>query len=135
MIYLEECYSNYQACLFLICLIQFYEGWSVQTKSLSLLKKFQFLQIQNLNHQKVSLEEMVAQERAQATEQVAAMSQKLKDVQEMLFVKMREASSSHDCHMPLKAEISAMKALLEEEEKRSLVFNTHHTNMSKVDGM
>lgn len=75
----------------------------------------------------------MAQERAQATEQVAAMSQKLKDVQEMLFVKMREASSSHDCHMPLKAEISAMKALLEEEEKRS-VFITHYTNMSKVDG-
>lgn len=81
---------------------------------------FSILQIQNLNHQKVSLEEMVAQERARATEQVAAMSQKLKDVQEMLFVKMREASSSHDCHMPLKAEISAMKALLEDEEKRSL---------------
>lgn len=62
---------------------------------------------------------MMSQERARATEQVAAMSQKLKDVQEMLFVKMREASQSHDCHMPLKAEISAMTALLEEEEKRS----------------
>uniref|UniRef100_A0A8W8N6E0 LTD domain-containing protein n=1 Tax=Magallana gigas TaxID=29159 RepID=A0A8W8N6E0_MAGGI len=96
-------------------------------------------QIQNLNHQKVSLEEMVAQERAQATEQVAAMSQKLKDVQEMLFVKMREASSSHDCHMPLKAEISAMKALLEEEEKRLQVpsedvnYTTNYTLTTQAD--
>lgn len=121
MIYLEECYSNYQACLFLICFDTIL--WRlVCTNKIIIIgkKKFQFLQIQNLNHQKISLEEMVAQERAQATEQVAAMSQKLKDVQEMLFVKMREASSSHDCHMPLKAEISAMKALLEEEEKRSV---------------
>lgn len=96
-------------------------------------------QIQNLNHQKISLEEMVAQERAQATEQVAAMSQKLKDVQEMLFVKMREASSSHDCHMPLKAEISAMKALLEEEEKRLQVpsedvnYTTNYTLTTQAD--
>lgn len=96
-------------------------------------------QIHNLNHQKVSLEEMVAQERARATEQVAAMSQKLKDVQEMLFVKMREASTSHDCHMPLKAEISAMKALLEEEEKRLQVpsedvnYTTNYTFTTQAD--
>ncbi|XP_062598156.1 uncharacterized protein LOC134259569 isoform X3 [Saccostrea cucullata] len=85
-------------------------------------------QIQNLNHQKQSLEEMVAQERGRATEQVAAMSQKLKDVQDMLFVKLREASQTHDCHMPLKAEISALKALLEEEEKRLQVPSEEVTN-------
>lgn len=117
MIYLV-CYSNYAYFWY----VWYKLRWLVCTNKIIIIaqKIFQFLQIQNLNHQKISLEEMVAQERAQATEQVAAMSQKLKDVQEMLFVKMREASSSHDCHMPLKAEISAMKALLEEEEKRSV---------------
>ncbi|XP_048727048.2 uncharacterized protein LOC125645531 isoform X5 [Ostrea edulis] len=75
-------------------------------------------QIQSLNHQKVSLEGMLAQEKARTSEQVTAMSKKLKDVQEMLFVKMREASQLHDCHVPLKAELSAMRALLEEEENR-----------------
>ncbi|XP_078333250.1 lamin-B2.L-like isoform X7 [Crassostrea virginica] len=96
-------------------------------------------QIQNLTHQKNSLEEMMSQERARATEQVAAMSQKLKDVQEMLFVKMREASQSHDCHMPLKAEISAMTALLEEEEKRLQVpsenvnYTVNYTIPSEAD--
>lgn len=73
-----------------------------------------------MNHQKVSLEGMLAQEKARTSEQVTAMSKKLKDVQEMLFVKMREASQLHDCHVPLKAELSAMRALLEEEENRSL---------------
>lgn len=118
MIYLE-CYSNYAYYWYVwynIMKIGLYKQNHYQNAQ----KCFYLLQIHNLNHQKVSLEEMVAQERARATEQVAAMSQKLKDVQEMLFVKMREASTSHDCHMPLKAEISAMKALLEEEEKRSV---------------
>lgn len=118
MIYLE-CYSNYAYYWYVwynIMKIGLYKQNHYQNAQ----KCFHLLQIHNLNHQKVSLEEMVAQERARATEQVAAMSQKLKDVQEMLFVKMREASTSHDCHMPLKAEISAMKALLEEEEKRSV---------------
>lgn len=52
----------------------------------------------------------------------------------MLFVKMREVSSLYDCYMLLKAEISVMKVLLEEEEKRLLVFNIYYINMSKVDG-
>lgn len=51
----------------------------------------------------------------------------------MLFVKMREVSSLYDCYMLLKAEISVMKVLLEEEEKR-LVFIIYYINMSKVDG-
>jgi hypothetical protein len=66
---------------------------------------------------------MLAQERTRSSEQIAAMSSKLKDVQEMLFVKMREASQSNDSHVSLRAELSAMRALLEEEEKRSLALS------------
>lgn len=51
----------------------------------------------------------------------------------MLFVKMREVSSLYDCYMLLKAEISVMKVLLEEEEKR-LVFIIYYINVFKVDG-
>lgn len=58
------------------------------------------------------------QERLISSEQVQTLEKKLHDVQEMLFVKMREANVSRDASIPLKAEIQAMKLLLEEEEKR-----------------
>ncbi|KAJ8299332.1 hypothetical protein KUTeg_023392 [Tegillarca granosa] len=75
-------------------------------------------QIHNLDHQRASLEEMMKQERLISSEQVQTLEKKLHDVQEMLFVKMREANVSRDASIPLKAEIQAMKLLLEEEEKR-----------------
>ena len=39
-------------------------------------------------------------------------------MQELVLTKMREATSTKDLNIPLKAEIEALKALLEEEEKR-----------------
>ena len=64
------------------------------------------------------MEELIRQERQRSSEQIQEMERKLRDMQELVFAKMQEASSARDLHLPLKAEIEAMKALLEEEEKR-----------------
>lgn len=71
-----------------------------------------------IDHQKKTVEDLMAQERARSTEQVREMESKLRDMQELVFTKMREANVERDLHLPLKAEIEAMKVLLEEEEKR-----------------
>lgn len=71
-----------------------------------------------VDHQKKTVEDLMAQERARSTEQVREMESKLRDMQELVFTKMREANAERDLHLPLKAEIEAMKVLLEEEEKR-----------------
>lgn len=71
-------------------------------------------------HQKRSAEEMLQQERKRSTEQVQMMERKFREVQDLLFVKIREANTSRDSIIPLKVEIEAMKALLEEEERRYL---------------
>lgn len=60
----------------------------------------------------------MAQQRAVSAEQIREMESKLRDMQELVFTKMREANAERDLHIPLKAEIEAMKILLQEEEKR-----------------
>ena len=45
---------------------------------------------------------------------------RLRQVQDQLVVKMREVTDAREQSLPLKAEIEALKALLEEEEKRSV---------------
>ena len=50
------------------------------------------------------------------------MEQKFREVQEMLVTKMRETNMSRDAHIPIKAEIDALKVLLEDEEKRCKSF-------------
>ncbi|XP_021368992.1 uncharacterized protein LOC110460435 isoform X3 [Mizuhopecten yessoensis] len=92
-------------------------------------------QIQMLEHQKKSAEEMLQQERYRSAEQIQVMEKKFREVQDLLIVKMREANVSRDTSLPLKAEIEAMKVLLEEEERRlcnSSVFTTQQTTTTPV---
>ncbi|XP_060086406.1 uncharacterized protein LOC132565720 [Ylistrum balloti] len=87
-------------------------------------------QIHMLEHQKKSAEEMLQQERQRSAEQIQIMEKKFREVQDLLIVKMREVNVSRDTNIPLKAEIEAMKVLLEEEERRllnSAVFTTQQT--------
>ena len=44
-------------------------------------------------------------------------------MQELVFTKMREASSARELNIPLRAEIDALRALLEEEEKRFVLLS------------
>ena len=75
-------------------------------------------QLQNCEHQKTSLEDAIALERKRAADSAHSLERKLREVQDLLVVKMREASSARENVIPLKAEIEALKALLEEEERR-----------------
>lgn len=72
----------------------------------------------SLEHQKVSLQEIMIRERQQAQEHIMFLEGKLKDIQDILVDKMRELNVARDAQLPLKAEIEALKALLEEEQKR-----------------
>ncbi|XP_076470987.1 uncharacterized protein LOC143300933 isoform X2 [Babylonia areolata] len=75
-------------------------------------------QVANLEHQRVTLEAAVATERNRAADGARALEQKLREVQGMLVVKMKEVTSAREQYVPLKAEIESLKVLLEEEEKR-----------------
>ncbi|KAL3841700.1 hypothetical protein ACJMK2_019808 [Sinanodonta woodiana] len=75
-------------------------------------------QLRTLEHQKSSLEELVKQERGHSADQIKAMEKKLRDMQELVFAKVREASSVRESYIPLKTEIEALKIMLEEEERR-----------------
>ena len=59
-------------------------------------------------------------ERRRAADQVRLLEGKVKHVQDMLVVKMREVSVARESQLPLKAEIEALKAMLEDEERRSV---------------
>ena len=71
-----------------------------------------------LEHQRSTVEDLIKQERDRFSSQLQEMNLKLRDMQELVFTKMREASNERDLHIPLKAEIEAMKILMEEEERR-----------------
>ncbi|XP_076450822.1 uncharacterized protein LOC143286862 isoform X2 [Babylonia areolata] len=75
-------------------------------------------QVANLEHQKQTLEDAVAVERNRAADNARSLEQKLREVQDLLVVKMREVTMAREHNIPLKAEIEALKVLLEEEEKR-----------------
>ncbi|XP_060595540.1 uncharacterized protein LOC132749698 isoform X4 [Ruditapes philippinarum] len=75
-------------------------------------------QILTLEHQRSTVEDLIKQERDRFSSQLQEMNLKLRDMQELVFTKMREASNERDVHIPLKAEIEAMKILMEEEERR-----------------
>ena len=63
----------------------------------------------------------MSSERRRAADQVRLLEGKVKHVQDMLVVKMREVSVARESQLPLKAEIEALKAMLEEEERRSVI--------------
>ena len=60
----------------------------------------------------------MSSEKQHAGEHIRFLEKKLRDVQDVLVQKMRELSASRDAQIPLKAEIEALKAMLEQEEKR-----------------
>lgn len=76
------------------------------------------LQLANMEHQKQTLEDAIAVERNRAADSARLLERKLREVQDMLVVKMREVTTAREQNIPLKAEIEALKALLEEEERR-----------------
>lgn len=75
-------------------------------------------QIQMVHHQKQAGDEMLNQERCRSANQIKIMEAKFREVQDLLVIKMQEANTARDASIPLKAEIEAMKVLLEEEERR-----------------
>ena len=60
----------------------------------------------------------MANERQHSRERMQFLEKKLRDVQDVLVEKMRELNTSRDAQIPMKAEIEALKAMLEQEEKR-----------------
>ena len=60
----------------------------------------------------------MSSEKQHVGEHIQFLEKKLRDVQDVLVQKMRELSASRDAQIPLKAEIEALKAMLEQEEKR-----------------
>lgn len=75
-------------------------------------------QVASLQHQKQTLENILATERCRAAENAQNLERKLREVQDLLFNKMKEVSTAQEQNIPLKFEIDTFKALLEEEEKR-----------------
>ena len=57
-------------------------------------------------------------ERVRSQEQVQRMDRKLRELQDLLVLKMREVNIARDAQLPLKAEIEAFRTLIEEEERR-----------------
>ena len=51
---------------------------------------------------------------------------KLKELQEQLFVKMKELNTARIQNLPLKAEIESLRLLIDEEEKRYVAFLTRY---------
>lgn len=75
-------------------------------------------QIKASESQKLSLEQLLQQERARFAAQLQSMEKRFREFQEVLFIKLKEANMSRESYIPLKAEIEALKVLLEEEERR-----------------
>ncbi|BFZ04152.1 hypothetical protein BsWGS_07191 [Bradybaena similaris] len=75
-------------------------------------------QIASLQHQKKTLEDAILAERRKAENSIEHLEKKLRDVQDILMAKMNEAVNVREYSIPLKAEIEALKVLMEEEEAR-----------------
>lgn len=86
----------------------------------NLLAKIRMLeaQIKELNNQKAVLEDLLNQERGRAAEQIRALERKLQDMTENLLARIKEVDSNRDIQVSLRAEIEAMRVLLEDEERR-----------------
>ena len=70
------------------------------------------------NQERISLDDLLRREQAQAQNYVQTMERRLKDLQDLLVVKMREAVSARDAQGLLKTEIDTVRALLGDEERR-----------------
>ncbi|CAC5366574.1 TPR [Mytilus coruscus] len=86
--------------------------------SISTLRVKMETQVSSLSQEKISLGDLIAQERLMAAAQLREMEKRLQDMQNAVFAKLQELNVSKESYIPLKAEIEAMKILLSEEEKR-----------------
>jgi len=75
-------------------------------------------QVANLHHQKGTLEDAIGVERNRSADNISLLERRLRNVQDQLVIKMKEVTNAREANIPLKAEIEALKALMEEEEKR-----------------
>ena len=50
--------------------------------------------------------------------QIAILQSKLRDLMDLLMMKMREVSAARDAQLPLKSEIESLKRQLDDEERR-----------------
>ena len=64
------------------------------------------------------MQQMMQNERVKAQDHIQLLERKLRELQDMLFSKMRELNAAREAQVPLKAELEAFKTMLEEEEKR-----------------
>lgn len=60
----------------------------------------------------------MANEKQHAKEHIHFLEKKLRDLQDVLIEKMRDLNTSRDAQIPMKAEIEALRAMLEQEERR-----------------
>ena len=65
-----------------------------------------------------SLSDQLGQEREAAAVHTRALENKLCDMQDSLVQKMREITLATDAKQPVRAEIEALRALVEEEERK-----------------
>ena len=75
-------------------------------------------QVANLDRQKQALERALAVEKNRAADVVRQSERRLHDFQEQLVIGMKEVNVAREQHVPLRAEIEALKALLADEERR-----------------
>lgn len=60
-------------------------------------------------------------ERQQSSNTIKNLEAKLREVQQALMAKIRELGLAYSMHAPIDLELSSLTALLEAEEKRSVV--------------
>ena len=64
------------------------------------------------------MEDAIGVERNRSADNISLLERRLRNVQDQLVIKMKEVTNAREANIPLKAEIEALKALMEEEEKR-----------------
>ncbi|XP_072047809.1 lamin-B2.L-like [Amphiura filiformis] len=69
-------------------------------------------------HQNRNLTSSLGQERERTSAHIRALEDKLRDMQDSLVQKMRDISYAVNSKQPVRAELEAMKAMLQEEEKK-----------------
>ncbi|XP_077967124.1 uncharacterized protein LOC120343340 isoform X2 [Styela clava] len=71
-----------------------------------------------LENQKISAENALENEKSLFQSHVRELERKLQETQDLLLVKIQELGIAQEANIPLKAEINALKTLIEEEERR-----------------
>lgn len=70
------------------------------------------------DHNNRNVRDSLSQERERTSAHIRALEDKLRDMQDSLVQKMRDISTAVNAKQPVRAELEAMKAMLEEEENK-----------------